>query len=100
MSVCEVVSVPHGDCDAFTVVCVACEYGERVLRCEGDDNAGVGDGGGVVVVSTWHEYVGGKHCSCIVSITAVVLWSVVRGMRGPGGVCEMFMCLDLYEVMG
>ena len=32
-SVCEVVSVPYVDvvtCDAYTAVCVACEYGESV----------------------------------------------------------------------
>ena len=33
-------------------------------------------------------------CSCIVSSADDVLWmSVVRGMRGVGGVCEMCMCL-------
>ena len=52
----------------------------------------MGDGRGVVVVSTWH--VGGTRGSDIVSIAAEVLWmSVVRGMRGVGGVCEMLMCL-------
>ena len=30
------------DCDAYTVVCVACMCAVRV--CEGDDNAGVGSG--------------------------------------------------------
>ena len=39
-------------------------------------------------------YVGGTRCSGIVSSAADVLWmSVVRGMRGVGGVCEMGMCL-------
>ena len=38
-----------------TVVCVACEYGE----CDG--NAGVGDGGGVVVMSARHEC---ELCKC------------------------------------
>ena len=40
-----------GNCDACTVVCVACVCAVRV--CEGDSNAGVGSGGGgdVVVVS-------------------------------------------------
>ena len=33
--------------------------------CEGDVNAGVRDGEGVV--SSGHEYVGGTHGSCIVS---------------------------------
>ena len=40
------------------------------------------------------EHVGGKRGSCIVSSVADMLWmSVVRGMRGVGGVCEMRMCL-------
>ena len=39
-------------------------------------------------------YVGGSRGSCIVSSAADVLWmSVVRGMRGLGGVFEMCMCL-------
>ena len=46
----------------------------------------------MVVVSAGH--VGGTRGSCIVSSAADVLWmSVVRGMRGVGGVCEMCMCL-------
>ena len=49
----------------------------------------LGDGG--VVVSAGHV-----RCMCgsgIVSSTADVLWmSVVHGMRGVGGVCEMCMC--------
>ena len=28
-----------GDCDACTVVCVACVFATRLLGCEGDDNA-------------------------------------------------------------
>ena len=52
----------------------------------------MGDGRGVVVVSVWH--VGGTRGSGIVSSAAGLLWmSVVRGMRGVGGVCEMCMCL-------
>ena len=40
------------------------------------------------------EHVGGTRGSGIVSSAADVLWmSVVRGMRGVGGVCEMCMCL-------
>ena len=47
-----------------------------------------------MVVSAGHEYVGGTHGSGIVSVAADVLWmSVVRGMRGDGGVCEMCMWL-------
>ena len=80
------------DCDACTVVWVACVYAERVWWCEVDGNAGMGDGWGGVVVSAWN--VGGIHGSSIVSSAADVLWmSVVRGMRGVGGVCEMCMCL-------
>ena len=52
----------------------------------------MGDGCGVVVVSAWH--VGGTRGSGILSSAADVLWmSVVRGMRGVGGVCVMCMCL-------
>ena len=44
------------------------------------------------MVSTGH--VDGIRGSCIVSSAADVLgMSVVRGMRGVGGVCEMCMCL-------
>ena len=46
--------------------------------CEGDDNADVR---GVVVVSAWHEYVGGSRGSGIVNSAADVLgMSVVREM--------------------
>ena len=52
-------------------------YAESVLGCEGDGNAGVGFGGGVVVVSAWH--VGGTCGLGIVSSTADMLgMSVVR----------------------
>ena len=61
---------------------------------EGDGSAGVGDGGGVFVVIVWHDYVRGTRGSVIVSIAADVQgMSVVPGMRGVGGVCEMCMCL-------
>ena len=51
--------------------------------CEGDDNAGVGDGRGVVVVSTGH--VGGTRGSVIVTSAADELGMiVVHGMRGVG----------------
>ena len=54
----------------------------------------MGDGEGVVVVGAGHEHVGGTRGSGIVSSSADVLgMSVVRGMRGVGGVCEMCMCL-------
>ena len=46
---------------------------------------------GVVVMSAAH--VGGTRGSGIVSSAADVLWlSVVCGMRGVGGVCEMCIC--------
>ena len=48
----------------------------------------------MVGMSAGHEYVGGTHGSGIVSSTADVLgMSVVRGMKGVGGVCEMCTCL-------
>ena len=41
----------------------------------------------MVVVSVWHEYVGGARGSGIVSSATDVLgMNVVRGMRGVGGV--------------
>ena len=59
--------------------------------CEGDGHAGEGDGD-VVLVSAGH--VGGTRDSCIVSSAADMLgMSVVRGMRGVGGVCVMCMYL-------
>ena len=46
----------------------------------------------MVVVNAGH--VGGTRGSGIVSSAADMLWmSVVSGMRGIGGVCEMCMCL-------
>ena len=71
-----------------------------VLReCEGDGDAGVGDGGGIIVVCAWH--VCGTRGSCILSRAADVLWmSVVRGMRVVGGVCEMCMCLARGDMRG
>ena len=55
--------------------------------------------GGVVVVSA--EQVGGTRGSAIVSSAADVLgMSVVRGMRGVGGVCELCMCLARSGVRG
>ena len=69
-----------------------CE-GERVQGCESDGNAGV-ETGDMVGMSIGNEYVGGTRGSGIGSSTADVLWmSVVCGMRGVGGVCEMCMCL-------
>ena len=52
----------------------------------------MGDGCGVVSAG----HVGGTRCPGIVSSAADVLWmSVVRGMRGVGGVCAM--CLARVE---
>ena len=62
-------------------------------ECEGDGNAGVVDGGGVAVVSAGH--VDGTRGSLIVSIaTDVLRMSVVRGMRGVGGVVKC-VCIRL-----
>ena len=48
----------------------------------------------MVGISAVREYVGGTRGSCIVSSAADVLgMSVVRGMKGLGGVCKMCMCL-------
>ena len=55
------------------------------MRCEGDGNAGMGDGGGVVVVSAVH--VCGTRGSGIGSSVADVLW-----MRGVGGVSDVGLC--------
>ena len=68
-------------------------YAERVWCCKVDGNAGV-----VVVIA---GQVGGTPGSDIVARAADVLWmSVVRGIRGVGGVCEMCMCLALGGVRG
>ena len=51
------------------------------------------------MVSSGH--VGGTRGSGIVSSAADVLWiSVVRGMRGIGGICEMCMCLARVDNRG
>ena len=59
-------------------------FGARLLRCDGDDNAGVGSGEGVVAVSA---YMGGTRGS---GAGDVLEMSVVRGI---GGVCHVCMCL-------
>ena len=56
--------------------------------CEGDGDAGVGSGGGVVAVSTCMS---GTRGSGVLSSTGDVLEMSV--MRGVGGVCDMCMCL-------
>ena len=77
---------------AVTVMCVRL-YVSMLRECEDDDNAGVRDGRGVVAASAGHAYVAGTRGSGIVSSAADVLgMSVVRGMRGVGGMC---MCLAL-----
>ena len=56
----------------------------------------MGDEGDVVVASAGHECVCGSRGLGIVSCAADMLGvSVVRGMRGVGGVCEMYMYLAL-----
>ena len=62
--------------------------------CDGDRNAGVEAGGGVVVVS---EYMGGI-CGFVFAANDVLEMSVVRGVRS--GVCEMWMCLARGGVRG
>ena len=64
-------------------------------ECEGDGNAGLGAGGGVVAVSVGCEYMGGTRGSGFVSTAEDVLeMNVVRRVRGVGGVCEVCMYLD------
>ena len=63
-------------------------YGARLLGCEGDGNASVVSGGGVVAVSA---YMGGTRGSGVLTSTGDVLeMSVVKGV---GGVFDMCMCL-------
>ena len=63
--------------------------------CEGDGNAGVGSGAGVVAVSA---YMGGTRSSGVFSNACDVLeMSVVRGVCG---VCDMCMCLARGGVRG
>ena len=70
-------------------------YAARVRECEGGGNAGMGPGGGVVVVSAC---MGGTRGSSVLSSAGDVLeMSVVRGV---GGVCDMCMCLTLGGVGG
>ena len=66
-----------------------------MLECEGDGNAGVGSGGGVVAVSA---YMGGIRWSCVFSSAGDVLEMSVVG--GVGGVCYMCQCLARGGVCG
>ena len=85
------------NCDSHAVVCVISEYAERVRECVGNGNVG-GVGGCVVAVSAGHEYMEDTRGPGIVSSADEVLkMSVVRGMRGVGGVC---MCLGRSGVGG
>ena len=59
----------------------------RLLGCQGDGNAGVESGGGVVAVIV---YMGGARGSCVLaSARGVIKMSVVRGV---GGVCVDYIC--------
>ena len=64
--------------------CLCC----MCVCCGGDDNAGVGSGGGVVAVSACMS---GTHGSGVLSSTDDVL--EMRVGRGVDGVCDMCMCL-------
>ena len=75
----------NNNCDAYTVVCVACVFAELVWWCKIDCNAGVDDGCGVANAGR----VGGTRDSGMSSAADVIWTSVVREMRGVGGVCEM-----------
>ena len=87
-SVCEVVLVPY--VDAVTVMHVLLFVFHMCMLREGDGNAGVGDGGDVVVVSAGH--VGGmRGLGIVTSVYDVLRMSAVRGIRGVRGVCEICM---------
>ena len=59
---------PTSKGDRCVVVCVGCEYAERVRECEGGSNASVGYGGSGVAVSAGHESMDGTHGSGTVSL--------------------------------
>ena len=99
-SACKVVVVPYVDAVvSVTIMHVLFVLHVCMLReCEVEGNAGVGDGG-VVVVSAGH--VGSTRGSGIVFSAAETLgMSVVPGMREVGGVCEMCICLARSGVGG
>ena len=61
----------------------------------------MGDEGGVVEVSAGCERMGGTcGSSAVYSADDVLKMSVVRGVRGVGGVCEMCMCLSRGWIRG
>ena len=61
-------AVVRGDCDACTAVCVACVFAAILLQCDGDGNAGVESGRGVVAVSA---YMSGTRCSGVLDSVQV-----------------------------
>ena len=64
-------------------------FSSRLLGCEGNGNAGVGSGRGVVALSA---YMGGIRVSGVLASAGGVLeMSVVRGV---GRVCDMCMCFS------
>ena len=65
---------------------------ERVRWCEGDDKAGVGALGYVVAVNAGWEYMGDTRDSCVY-YRHVLDMSVMLGVSGGGGMCEMCMRL-------
>ena len=83
------------NCDVFSVVNVYLDHFKVLRECNGERLTTMQEwrmDEGVVVVSA--GLVGGTRGSGIMSSVTDVLWmSVVRGMSGVGGVCEMFICL-------
>ena len=68
-------------------------YATRLLGCEGDGNAGVGSGAGVVAVSA---YMGGTRGPGVLSCAGGVLeMSVVRGVCGVFGLGQGGRCLGV-----
>ena len=82
-SVCEVVLVPFVDVVVAVMSILLFVLDVGMLReCEGNRNACVGDGGGLVGVSAVHKYVGSTRGSGIVSCAAnLLVESVVSGMK-------------------
>ena len=101
LSVCEVVVVPYVDAVVAVTVMRSLLFALHVCllrECDGVRLTAMlvwrwtrcGDGRGVVSAG----HIGGTRGSGIVSSATDLLWmSVVRGMRGVGGVCEMCMCV-------